>query len=53
MHCIMYGNPFDGFRIIGPFEDVDDAHRYLETDRELCHGNAWITEMDIPAGEGE
>lgn len=53
MHCIVYGNPGDGFRIIGPFDDIEDARQYIETDHELRHGSAWIMPLDIPAGDGE
>lgn len=53
MHIIICGNPVDGFRYIGPFDDLEAARNYLATDPELAQGNAWIAGLDIPAGETE
>lgn len=49
-HVVMYGNPVDGFRIVGPFEDRDAAVQYGES--EPSQNDWWIAELDAPA-EGE
>lgn len=50
-HVVMYGNPVDGFRIVGPFEDRDEAVKYGES--EPSQNDWWIAELDAPAeGEG-
>lgn len=46
-HCIIYGNPADGFRIIGPFDCGEDARAYLWTEPR-GHENMWIMELDVP-----
>ena len=47
-HIIVMGNPSDGFRFIGPFDDIEDARQYLET--EASKENCWIAMLDVPAG---
>lgn len=52
MHIIMIGNPGDGFYAVGPFEDVEDALRYMEA--EFSRADMWIMELQAPASaEGE
>jgi hypothetical protein len=51
MYIMIYGNPCDGFRYVGPFEDHDLALAYGEAG---ASGDWWITELDPPASdEGE
>ncbi len=45
-HVFVYGNPCDGFRFVGPFEDYDAALQYGEAEGD---GDWWITELDAPA----
>jgi hypothetical protein len=47
LHCILVGNPSDGFRVIGPFACMKDARKYI--DSEPYRENMWIAEMDMPA----
>jgi translation initiation factor RLI1 len=47
-HIIVYGNPSDGFRFIGPFSNRERAENYLDT--EISRENMWIAELDEPAG---
>ena len=45
-YVILTGNPADGFAVIGPFEDVDVASRYLDFD---LHGeDAWVVLLNAP-----
>jgi hypothetical protein len=47
LYIVVYGNPADGFRHIGPFADYVDAERYM--DQERSQQNLWIVELDAPA----
>lgn len=51
-HCILIGTPVDGYRVIGPFDCIEDARAYYDSDPTKGE-NMFIAEMDIPAGEGE
>lgn len=44
---LMYGNPADGFRVVGPFENAEAATAYLETERD--RSDWWIMDLDAPA----
>jgi hypothetical protein len=44
---IVYGNPIDGFRYVGPFESRDAALHYCEDDG----GDWWLTTLEPPPEE--
>lgn len=48
-HIIITGNPVDGFEFIGPFDNVDDALVYLNTDPHLLDGDYWTAPLHAPA----
>jgi phosphatidylserine decarboxylase len=49
---LVYGNPIDGHRFVGPFDDREAAIRYMDGERHS--ENIWIAELDAPANnEGE
>lgn len=52
-HIIIMGNPVDGFRYIGPFDCIEDARLYIETeaasDATYDGPNMWIAELDLPS----
>lgn len=47
-YIFVYGNPIDGFRFVGPFDDRDEAVEYGESEPP---GSAdwWIAELDKPS----
>jgi hypothetical protein len=47
-HIMVYGNPSDGFRFVGPFETEGQARRYCAGEPD----NAWVAELDTPADMG-
>jgi hypothetical protein len=51
MYVILMGNPADGFVVIGPFSNRDDAHKYLLA--EDAYENVWIVDLQQPAKETE
>jgi hypothetical protein len=45
-YIIMYGNPIDGFKFVGPFDSLNDALEHLEeehADYDMC-----IAELQEP-----
>jgi hypothetical protein len=44
-HIMVYGNPVDGFRYVGPFQSREEAYAYASNE----HRDAWVTELDKPA----
>lgn len=38
-HCMVRGNLSDGFEVVGPFDDRDQAIAYMESEagRDDCH----------------
>lgn len=46
---VMYGNPADGFRIVGPFENAAAADAYIEA--EFDRSDWWIVDLDAPDTE--
>jgi hypothetical protein len=48
-YVILMGNPGDGFRVIGPFDHIEDARIYLEG--EFSKQDCWIMELDAPDEE--
>jgi hypothetical protein len=50
-YILIYGNPRDGFRFVGPFAERDDAVVYLEM--EVYQENIWIAQLDAPAVDEE
>ena len=44
---ILMGNPVDGFVVIGPFNHLDDAVAYIDSDPE--GGEMWLCELQAPA----
>lgn len=44
---IITGNVLDGFEIIGPFDDYDDAVRYAETEGDIFWN---VADMALPKG---
>ncbi len=45
-YVLMYGNPVEGFKVIGPFDDVAEARNY--GDNRLDQGwHYWV----LPLGE--
>lgn len=47
-HCIITGNPVDGFQIIGPFPDGDAALTYAGG---ISGDDWWITSLETPEDE--
>ena len=45
MYAIMYGNPVDGFGLLGPFTDSEDAINYAEERRET---EWWLMALEAP-----
>jgi hypothetical protein len=43
---VVYGNPGDGFRFVGPFEGMEQAIAYMEDERSK--DNMWACELDHP-----
>ena len=46
MKVAVYGNPADGFRIVGPFETSADAQAYIDSERNKS--DWWIMDLDAP-----
>lgn len=46
-YVVAYGNPADGFRLVGPFDNHDDAVAYIESEPS-SHDNMWVMEIDHP-----
>ena len=44
---MIYGNPVDGCRYVGPFASRDETLRYSEIERV----DWWIAELDAPADD--
>ena len=45
---VVLGSPFDGMKLFGPFDTMDDAHRYGEG----WDGNDWwLVEVSPPEKE--
>ena len=44
MYVVIVGNPIDGFRIFGPFEDFESAGAFTEGVDE----SNWIEELQSP-----
>ena len=51
MFILIYGNPVDGHRYVGPFDEREDAVRYMET--EPLSENIWLAELDPPASDAD
>lgn len=49
MLVIVYGNPFDGLAIVGPFEDTEEANHYGEM--ELRNFEYWVIAVETPEDE--
>ncbi len=49
MTILVWGNPFDGLSVVGPFDSTEEAARYAETDREIRGGDWWAIDVDGPA----
>lgn len=45
---IITGNPVDGFRFIGPFEDHDAALAYAELEGASIEADWWIAPIEAP-----
>lgn len=43
-YVLMHGNPIDGFKLIGPFTTLNDAHY----EGEIVNDEYWITELIEP-----
>lgn len=48
MVVVLYGNPLDGLRIVGPFDSPADALAYTEHPAD-GERDWWIAEVDAPA----
>jgi hypothetical protein len=44
---VMYGNPLDGFRVVGPFATEDEADEY-GGQFNLGHEPRWTVELEAP-----
>ncbi len=44
---IIYGNPVDGFKYIGPFDDLNDAITQGNTNPDV-DGDWWVAELEEP-----
>lgn len=51
MFIMIYGNPCDGFRHVGPFKSHEDAVQYMAC--EKSSENCWIAELDTPCSDEE
>jgi hypothetical protein len=47
--CLIVGNPVDGIRIVGPFDDSDDAIAFAEA--SLKHEQWLVTSLEAWEGE--
>ena len=45
MHVIVTGNPFDGFRLWGPFNNPEEATEWAE---RFCSGDWWLRLVELP-----
>ena len=52
MYVILMGNPADGFVVIGPFAEHEDAVEYIDSEPSR-HENMWIVDLQQPAKETE
>lgn len=50
-YVLMIGNPADGFVVVGPFADHDQAQRYMEAEADV--ESMWIVELNAPAADWE
>ncbi len=48
-HCLITGNPVDGFQIIGPFPDGETALEY--PNKHALDSDWWIIPMEAPDAE--
>lgn len=46
MWVVVYGNPFEGMRIVGPFKRYSDAEEYADVENPA--DDWWITELQEP-----
>lgn len=47
MQCVVvYGDPFDGLVIVGPFEHADDASAWAES--EIDDQTWWVVNLHVP-----
>lgn len=42
---VVVGNPFDGFEIIGPFDNREEAIACIDNNPECDHDAAWIAAL--------
>lgn len=47
MHMLVVGNPFEGFRFVGPFDSLDDAQEFGEAVFPMM--DWWFCELENPA----
>lgn len=47
--CLLVGNPVDGLRVVGPFDDADSATAFAED--ELGHEQWLVTSLEAWDGE--
>jgi hypothetical protein len=47
-HILIMGNPVDGFQFIGPFDIIDDAIKYGNTDGNIGDHEWWTAEILVP-----
>ena len=48
MHIIIYGDPVDGLRFIGPFETAEEAVSSAENWRNVRNDTWWVAKMESP-----
>lgn len=48
---MLIGNPGDGFVVVGPFDNHNEAFQYLEVER--AKEDCWIVELHAPASDEE
>jgi len=51
MTFIIYGNPFDGMSIVGPFDDAEAAATYAEACRNIRDETWWSIDPEEPDPE--
>ena len=53
-YILVWGNPFDGMEIIGPFDDHHTATIYAEHDRDISNSEWWVKLLQEPSfAEGD
>ncbi len=49
LYVVTIGNPFDGMRLVGPFDDGEAANEYADNHQD----DWWVVKLDAPATDGE